>query len=115
MCGVYIIEYAGDLDTVASSDRWLVKDARDGKYIGFSTRQSALKYAYTTLKKKYSDRAKRRGTILGLLSIYDMNTRSKSRPVSPSYWIGWRDNDPVIRDRQDNILRLYATGKTKLI
>lgn len=114
MCGVYTIEYAGDLDTVASSDRWLVKDARDGRYIGFSTRQSAMKYAYTTLKKKYSGRAEK-GTILGLLSIYDMNTRSKSRPFSPSYWIGWRDHVPVVRDRQDNILRLYATGKTKLI
>ena len=113
MCGVYIIEYAGDLDTVASSDRWLVKDARDGKYIGFSTRQSALKYAYTKLKKKYSDRAERGA--MGLLSIYDMNTHSKSQPFSPSYWIGWRDQVPVIRDRHDNILRLYATGNTKLI
>lgn len=115
MCGVYIIEYADDLDAIPSSERWLVKDPRDGKYIGFSTRQSALKYAYTTLKKKYSDRAKRRGTILGLLSIYDMNTRSKSRPFSPSYRIGWRDNVPVLIDRQNNILRLYATGTTKLI
>ena len=113
MCGVYIIEYADDLDTIASSDRWLVKDIRDGKYIGFSTRQSALKYTYTQLKKKYSDRADR-GT-MGLLRIYDMNTRSKSNPFSPVYHVGWRNKVPVIRDRHDNILRLYATGKAKLI
>lgn len=113
MCGVYTINYSDDLKKVAYSERWLVRDPRKDKWVGFSTRQSALKDAYTKLKKRYSDRAER-GT-MGLLLIYDMDTRTPSQPFSPSYWVGWQNKVPVIRDRHDNILRLYATGKTKLI
>ena len=104
----YILEYREDFKKV--KERWLIHDKRSDVYLGFSTRKSALKYAYDLLKKKYPNEAKRGH--LGLITLADMEKLLKSIHYS-SNQLGWFNHNPVMVTPQGDVLRIYSDGEVK--